>query len=88
MCILLAFRSSTNINRTSESDLKAFFRSFGTVQSCIVNHDKRHAFLKMLTHSDAMNTKQGVMAMSESEYRHMFERVSFPQTYLENHLIT
>ncbi|KAM0559492.1 hypothetical protein ACHAPJ_004522 [Fusarium lateritium] len=43
----------------SESDLRATFGRFGTVQTCIVNKDKRHAFVKMLTRQDAVSAKQG-----------------------------
>lgn len=34
------------------------FSRFGTVQTCIVNKDKRHAFVKMLTRKDALNAKE------------------------------
>lgn len=53
-----------------------FFSGFGTVQSCIVNHDKRHAFLKLISHQDAHATKQAVDMLPNVEYRGMFERVS------------
>ncbi|KAH7270544.1 uncharacterized protein BKA55DRAFT_588960 [Fusarium redolens] len=43
----------------SESELRGIFGRFGTVQTCIVNKDKRHAFVKMLTRQDAVNAKQG-----------------------------
>ena len=63
--------------RTSEAELKNFFRMYGGVQSCIVNHDKRHAFLKLISHVDAMATKQAVWQLPESEYRGLFERVKY-----------
>ena len=50
---------------------------YGGVQSCIVNHDKRHAFLKLISHVDAMATKQAVWQLPESEYRGLFERVKY-----------
>lgn len=34
------------------------FSRFGTVQTCIVNKDKRHAFVKMLTRKDAVSAKE------------------------------
>lgn len=34
------------------------FARFGIVQTCIVNKDKRHAFVKMLTRKDAANAKE------------------------------
>ncbi|KAF4969386.1 hypothetical protein FSARC_3368 [Fusarium sarcochroum] len=43
----------------SESELRGIFARFGTVQTCIVNKDKRHAFVKMLTRQDAVSAKQG-----------------------------
>lgn len=48
---------------------------FARVQSCIVNHDKRHAFLKLITHQDAIAAKTSVEQLPEGEYRNMFERV-------------
>ncbi|KAF2671772.1 hypothetical protein BT63DRAFT_179435 [Microthyrium microscopicum] len=63
--------------KTSETDLKTFFRQFGTVQSCIVNHEKRHAFLKLVTHADAMATRQAIWNLPEPEYRSLFERVNW-----------
>lgn len=62
--------------KTTEPELKAFFSQFGGVQSCIVNHDKRHAFLKMITHQDTQTTRQAVWNLPESDYRSLFERVS------------
>ncbi|KAF5006981.1 hypothetical protein FDECE_6663 [Fusarium decemcellulare] len=43
----------------SESELRAIFTRYGTVQTCIVNKDKRHAFVKMLTRRDAVSAKDG-----------------------------
>jgi protein NRD1 len=63
--------------KTTETSLKAFFGQFGTVQSVIVNHEKRHAFLKMITHAEALATRQAVASYPESEYRHLFERVNW-----------
>ncbi|PWI73701.1 ENTH/VHS family protein [Purpureocillium lilacinum] len=42
----------------SEAELRNIFSRFGTVQTCIVNRDKRHAFVKMLTRKDAVNAKE------------------------------
>lgn len=42
-----------------ESELRRLFNRYGTVQTCIVNRDKRHAFVKMLTRKDAVAAKQG-----------------------------
>ncbi|KPM35322.1 hypothetical protein AK830_g11245 [Neonectria ditissima] len=43
----------------SENELRNIFSRFGTVQTCIVNKDKRHAFVKMLTRKDAVTAKDG-----------------------------
>ncbi|KAI9787347.1 MAG: hypothetical protein M1816_007633 [Peltula sp. TS41687] len=45
---------------TSESDLRSIFSRFGTVQTCIVNTEKRHAFVKMISRADALAAKQGM----------------------------
>ncbi|KAL1601600.1 hypothetical protein SLS60_006515 [Paraconiothyrium brasiliense] len=44
----------------TESDIRSIFSQFGKVQSCIVNQDKRHAFVKMLTRPDALAAKAGM----------------------------
>ncbi|KAM5342936.1 hypothetical protein ACJ41O_013902 [Fusarium nematophilum] len=43
----------------SEAELRGIFARFGTVQTCIVNKDKRHAFVKMLSRRDAVAAKDG-----------------------------
>lgn len=43
----------------SEAELRNIFTRFGAVQTCIVNKDKRHAFVKMLTRKDAISAKEG-----------------------------
>jgi len=45
---------------SSEETLRGIFAAFGIVQTCIVNVDKRHAFVKMLTRTDAMSAKEGM----------------------------
>ncbi|KAI8683743.1 hypothetical protein NCS57_00039100 [Fusarium keratoplasticum] len=42
-----------------ESELRSIFSRYGTVQTCIVNKEKRHAFVKMLTRRDAESAKEG-----------------------------
>lgn len=65
-----------------------FMAQFAQVQSCIVNHDKRHAFLKLITHQDAIAAKNAVEQLPEPEYRAMFERVSFSLTSSINNMLT
>lgn len=47
-----------------EPQLRELFGQFGIVQTCIVNIDKRHAFIKMLTRKDAEQARNGM-----EEYR-------------------
>jgi hypothetical protein len=42
--------------------LRNLFSQYGTVQTCIVNHEKRHAFIKMITRQDAIAAKDGMDA--------------------------
>lgn len=44
----------------SEQELRNIFSRFGAVQTCIVNKDKRHAFVKMYTRRDAVTAKAGM----------------------------
>lgn len=44
----------------TESEIRAIFSRFGRVQTCIVNNDKRHAFVKMATRQDAVNARAGM----------------------------
>ncbi|KAK5941007.1 hypothetical protein PMZ80_006284 [Knufia obscura] len=49
---------------SSEAHLRSLFAKFGIVQTCIVNVDKRHAFVKMLNRKDAEAARHGM-----EEYR-------------------
>ncbi|KKA31172.1 hypothetical protein TD95_002277 [Thielaviopsis punctulata] len=51
----------------SESELHNIFSNFGEVQSCIVNKDKRHAFVKMLYRDMAARAMD---EMKTPEYQH------------------
>ncbi|KAK2607194.1 hypothetical protein N8I77_005893 [Diaporthe amygdali] len=44
----------------SENELRSIFNGFGTVQTCIVNKEKRHAFVKMYSRKDAVNAKEAM----------------------------
>lgn len=43
-----------------ESELRSIFSRFGAVQTCIVNKEKRHAFVKMYTRKEAVAAKAGM----------------------------
>ncbi|EXJ93858.1 hypothetical protein A1O1_02251 [Capronia coronata CBS 617.96] len=45
---------------SSEAHLRAIFNKFGVVQTCIVNVDKRHAFVKMINRRDAESARNGL----------------------------
>lgn len=45
---------------SSEANLRALFNRFGLVQTCIVNTDKRHAFIKMICRDDAVLAREGM----------------------------
>lgn len=49
----------------SESELRQIFSRHGQVQTCIVNKDKRHAFVKMYLRKDAVHAKE---AMEEARH--------------------
>ncbi|KAL8703910.1 MAG: hypothetical protein Q9201_002922 [Fulgogasparrea decipioides] len=44
----------------SEAALRDIFSAFGAVQTCIVNGDKRHAFVKMVSRKDAQMARDGM----------------------------
>lgn len=44
----------------SENELRNIFNRFGAVQTCIVNKEKRHAFVKMFTRKDAVSAKEAM----------------------------
>lgn len=56
----------TNVHSCPESELRSVFNRHGQVQTCIVNKDKRHAFVKMVTRRDAVTAKE---AMESSTFR-------------------
>ncbi|KAL8892171.1 MAG: hypothetical protein Q9205_005130 [Flavoplaca limonia] len=44
----------------SDDELREIFTQFGIVQTCIVNVDKRHAFVKMISRKDAQQARDGM----------------------------
>ena len=59
----------------SESELRGIFSRFGQVQTCIVNKDKRHAFVKMFFRKDAERAKTAMEDMRSQDFQ---LRVSLP----------
>ncbi len=49
-----------NESSSSEHELRSIFDRFGKVQTCIVNKDKRHAFVKMVSRKDAVTAKDAM----------------------------
>ncbi len=49
----------------TEGEIRSLFTRFGRVQTCIVNQDKRHAFVKMLTRPEAVSAKDGMDALQD-----------------------
>lgn len=58
---------SNHLRSSSEDVLRGIFQAFGIVQTCIVNVDKRHAFVKMLSRTDAMTAKEGMERYKSAE---------------------
>jgi protein NRD1 len=52
---------------SSESHLRSLFGQFGVVQTCIVNTDKRHAFIKMVSRQDATQARDGMESYRTGE---------------------
>ena len=44
----------------TQQEIQTLFERFGRVQTCIANRDKRHAFVKMTTRSNALSAKAGM----------------------------
>lgn len=51
---------SNSIIRASEQELRQIFSRFGEVQTCIVNPEKHHAFVKMANRTDSVAAKLGM----------------------------
>ncbi|KAK8200182.1 hypothetical protein HDK77DRAFT_222892 [Phyllosticta capitalensis] len=49
----------------TEQELKAIFSQFGKVQTCIVNPEKHHAFVKMVNRTDSVAAKLGMEKMKD-----------------------
>ncbi|KAF1814643.1 hypothetical protein P152DRAFT_447977 [Eremomyces bilateralis CBS 781.70] len=54
----------------NEGEIHRIFSRFGTVQSVIVNSERRHAFVKMANRQDALNAKSGMDRETDPEVLH------------------
>ena len=70
--------------RSSEDDLRAIFLAFGRVQTCIVNVDKRHAFVKMITRDEAMRAKEGMEHYKSPDMQLRVRSVIFFKSLLQS----
>jgi protein NRD1 len=61
----------------TEPEIRSIFSQFGKVQSCIVNQDKRHAFVKMLTRPDALAAKAGMDSIQDPNALAKARQVSY-----------
>ncbi|KAL1835736.1 hypothetical protein VTJ49DRAFT_6150 [Mycothermus thermophilus] len=53
----------------TEPELREIFNRFGQVQTCIVNREKRHAFVKMYSRKDAERAKERMEDMRNPEFQ-------------------
>ncbi|KAK7515120.1 uncharacterized protein IWZ02DRAFT_57134 [Phyllosticta citriasiana] len=49
----------------TEQELRSIFSQFGSVQTCIVNPEKHHAFVKMVNRTDSVAAKLGMEKMKD-----------------------
>jgi hypothetical protein len=82
---LLFCETFANVNRCSEKELRKIFDRIGKVQTCIVNKEKRHAFVKMVTRQDALDAKD---AMEKNRNSDTQLRVSIVNRRILNNLLT
>ena len=47
----------------TQQEIQSLFERFGRVQTCIANREKRHAFVKMTSRTDALTAKAGMEEM-------------------------
>jgi protein NRD1 len=61
----------------TEGEIRDIFSRFGKVQTCIVNQDKRHAFVKMMTRPDAVAAKEGMDTLQDPAAQSKARQVRF-----------
>jgi len=62
----------------TEGEIRSIFARFGRVQTCIVNQEKRHAFVKMLTRPDAVAAKEGMDSLQDPVAQTKARQVRIP----------
>ncbi|KAI9681742.1 MAG: hypothetical protein M1829_000487 [Trizodia sp. TS-e1964] len=53
----------------TEDELRSIFSNFGVVQTCIVNVEKRHGFIKMISRAEALKAKEGMDNFQSPEHQ-------------------
>jgi protein NRD1 len=62
----------------TEGEIRGIFSRFGKVQTCIVNQEKRHAFVKMVNRRDAVSAKEGMDNIQDPDALSKARQVRFP----------
>ena len=60
--------------------MRSLFNKYGVVQTCIVNTDKRHAFIKMITRHDAVAARDGMDSYKSGDMQLRVSNVNNPVT--------
>ncbi|KAK2016544.1 hypothetical protein LZ32DRAFT_655531 [Colletotrichum eremochloae] len=55
------------VNSMSERQVREIFSRYGKVQTVIVNKEKRHAFVKMISRPDAVRAKEAMEKLAEEQ---------------------
>lgn len=70
----------------TEGEIRSIFSRFGQVQTCIVNLEKRHAFVKMLTRPDAVHAKEGMDNLQDPVAQSKARQVCIVRCFKDNPL--
>ncbi|TKA65234.1 hypothetical protein B0A49_04163, partial [Cryomyces minteri] len=65
----------------TEAELRQILSRFGLVQTCIVNRDKRHAFVKMVCRDDAVAAKAGMEGLKDPDMLNKARQVKWGVGY-------
>ena len=79
----------TNLfQRCDEDELRQIFSQFGEVQTCIPNHVRKHAFVKMTRHEYAVRAKAQMERVQDSELLKHIRQVRQYSNFFVNRLPT